>query len=68
MRQFLHGRTDVVRTTTVEAAVFARLFSDENASSAGKIDAMHLAADVHVAKAKECAKGLSHHRHQNVLQ
>ncbi len=68
MRQFLHGRTDVMRTTTAEAAAFARLFSDENASSAEKIDAMHLAADVHVAKAKECAKGLSHHRHLSVLQ
>lgn len=68
MRQYLHGRTDVVRTTTPEAAVFARMFSDEKASASGKMEAMHRAADAHVARCKDCAKGLSHHRHLYVLQ
>lgn len=68
MRQYLHGRTDVVRTTTPEAAAFARIFSDNKASAAEKIEAMHRAADAHVAISKDCAKGLSHHRHLYVLQ
>lgn len=67
MRQYLHGRTDVARTTTLEAAAFARIFSDEKASTAKKIEAMHRAADAHVAISKDCAKGLSHHRHLYVL-
>ena len=67
MRQYLHGRTDVVRTTTPEAAAFARMFSDEKAGTAEKIEAMRRAADAHVAISKNCAKGLSHHRHLYVL-
>lgn len=66
-RQYLHGRTDVVRTTTPEAASFARIFSDEKANTAAKIEAMHHAANAHVAISKECAKGFSHHRHLYVL-
>ena len=66
-RQYLHGRTDVVRTTTPEAAAFARIFSDEKASRAEKVEAMHHAAKAHVAISKECTKGLSHHRHLYVL-
>lgn len=68
MRQYLHGRTDVVRTTTAEAATFARLFSDSQASSIDKIEAMRRAADAHVALFKDCAQGRSHHRHLYVLQ
>jgi len=68
MRQYLHGRTDVARTTTPEAAAFARIFSDQKASTAQKVVAMHRAADTHVAIVKDCAKGLSHHRHLYVLQ
>lgn len=67
-RQFLHGRTDVARTTTAEAVAFARIFSDESASTAEKLDAMHRAADAHVALSRSCAQGNSHHRHLYVLQ
>lgn len=67
-RQYLHGRTDVVRTTTPEAAAFARTFSDEQAHTAEKIEAMRRAAAAHVALSKNCVKGLSHHRHLYVLQ
>ena len=68
MRQYLHGRTDVVRTTTAEAAAFARRFSDPQASPTDKLEAMHRAADAHVAISKECAQGRSHHRNLFVLQ
>ena len=67
MRQYLHGRTDVARTTTPEAAAFARIFSDGKASTSEKVEAMHRAAAAHVAISKDCAKGLSHHRHLYVL-
>lgn len=66
-RQYLHGRTDVVRTTTPQAAMFARIFSDRKASTAEKIEAMHRAADAHVAISRVCANGLGHHRHLYVL-
>ena len=66
-RQYLHGRTDVARTTTAEAAAFARIFSDEKASTNEKIEAMRRAAEAHVALSKSCAKGNSHHRHLYVL-
>lgn len=68
MRQYLHGRTDVVRTTTAEAAAFARIFSDDGAGAAEKVAAMHRATEAHVALSRDCAKGLSHHRHLYVLQ
>lgn len=68
MRPYLHGRTDVVRTTTREAAAFARLFREEHVSAVEKVEAMQRAAAAHVAISKDCAKGLSHHRHLYVLQ
>lgn len=67
MRRYRHGRTDAVRTTTAEAAVFARLFHDEQASAAETVEAMQRAADAHVALSKDCAQGRSHHRHLYVL-
>ena len=67
MRQYLHGQADVVRTTTPEAAAFARIFFDKKASIAEEVEAMRRAANKHVAVSKECAKGLSHHRHLHVL-
>lgn len=67
-RQYLHGRTDVSRTTTQEAAAFARAFSDEGASAVEKIEAMRRATEAHAVLSKTCAKGMSHHRHLYVLQ
>lgn len=73
MRQYLHGRTDVVRTTTAEAAKFARMFSDPMLNNpqlhnGEKMEAMYRATDAHQALSKECAQGRSHHRHLYVLQ
>ena len=68
MRQYLHGRTDVARITTPEAAASAQVFSDERASAPEKIEAMRKAAEAHVRLFKECARGGSHHRHLYVLQ
>ena len=67
MRQFLHGRTDVVRTATAECAAFVRIFNDPKASAEAKIDALRTATTAHVAKFRDCAKGSSHHRHLFVL-
>ena len=68
IRQFLHGRTDVVRSTTSEAVAFAKLYADEKATAGEKIEAMRRATEAHVALSKNCAKGYSHHRHLYVLQ
>lgn len=67
-RHFLHGRTDVVRTTTSEAANFARTFASNAASPSEKIDALRAATAAHGALSKRCAAGGSHHRHLYVLQ
>lgn len=67
-RHFLHGRTDVVRTTTSAAAHFARTFASETASPGEKIDALRAATAAHGALSKRCAAGESHHRHLYVLQ
>lgn len=67
MRQYQHGRSDVIRTATPEAAAFAHIFGDVKASTAEKIESLHHAAGAHVAQAQECTKGLGHHRHLYVL-
>ena len=66
-RHYLHGRTDVVRSATPEAAAFARLFNDETASDAEKLDGLARATQAHSAKVKDCASGLSHHRHLYII-
>ena len=67
-RHFLHGRTDVVRTTTAEAAHFARTFASDAVPASEKIDALRGATAAHGALSKRCAAGGSHHRHLYVLQ
>ena len=67
MRQYLHGRTDVVRTTTFEAKEFAQVFCNREASPDEKVQAMHRAAGAHVALSKRIAAGGGHHRHLFVL-
>ena len=67
-RQFAHGRTDVVRTTTLAAVEFAKLYIDPKVCQADKVAAMKKAAEAHVALSKVVAKGGSHHRHLYVLQ
>lgn len=66
-RQYLHGRTDVVRSATPEAAAFARLFNDRAASDAEKLDGLARATQAHSARVKDCASGLSHHRHLYII-
>lgn len=66
-RQYLHGRTDVVRTTTPEATEFARSFCNREADAVQTVEAMRLAANKQVAISKRCAEGGSHHRHLFVL-
>ncbi len=68
MRHYLHGRTDVARTTTQEAVTFAKLFNSESATAEQKIQALRAATEKHVALSKTCTKGESHHRHLYVLQ
>lgn len=67
-RQFLHGRTDVVRTTTAEVVAFVRIFNQESSGTAEKLEAMHRATDAHVTLSRSCAQGNSHHRHLYVIQ
>ena len=67
MRQYLHGRTDVVRTTTPEAKMFAHTFCSKDSSALEKVDAMHRAVNRHVAFCKSVAVGEGHHRHLFVL-
>lgn len=67
MRQYQHGRTDVVRTTTLEAKAWAIAFCKAEASAAEKVEAMRRAVDKHVALSKSVAAGGGQHRHLFVL-
>ncbi|KAI9791592.1 MAG: hypothetical protein M1816_003678 [Peltula sp. TS41687] len=67
MRQYKHGRTDVVRTTTLEATEFAQSFCNREVDAAHTIETMRQAANKQVAQSKRCAAGGGHHRHLFVL-
>ncbi|KAG8526576.1 uncharacterized protein KY384_008777 [Bacidia gigantensis] len=74
MRQYLHGRTDVSRTTTQEALDFAKAYHTAQMSGGQAVSFAHVitllkkAAIAHADLSKRCAAGVSHHRHLYVLQ
>lgn len=63
---FLHGRTEAIRSTTVESTSFVQSFWAEQAAEI-KIAALRKATVKHTALTKECAKGLGQDRHLYAL-
>lgn len=66
-RHYLHGRTDVVRTTTFEAKGFAQRFCNKEVDAVETIEAMRRAVNKQVALCKMVGGGGGHHRHLFVL-
>ena len=64
---FLHGRTEAIRTVTMECLDFVRTFWGDN-PAAQKIDRLRKACQKHTAMTKECAKAQGQDRHLFALQ
>ncbi|KAF3918813.1 hypothetical protein ABW20_dc0100170 [Dactylellina cionopaga] len=65
-KQFLHGRTEAIRTVSQEVVEFVRKFC-EDAPAKAKIDALKAACERHVGRTKQCSKGLGQDRHLYAL-
>eukprot|EP01114_Cavostelium_apophysatum_P017198 TRINITY_DN5051_c0_g1_i1.p1 TRINITY_DN5051_c0_g1~~TRINITY_DN5051_c0_g1_i1.p1 ORF type:complete len:602 (-),score=148.21 TRINITY_DN5051_c0_g1_i1:37-1842(-) len=56
-RQFYHGRTECIRSTTPEAALFVRTFSSATATPEEKVSALRTAITQHIKIATDCTNG-----------
>ncbi|KAK6341029.1 hypothetical protein TWF696_009339 [Orbilia brochopaga] len=65
-KQYLHGRTEAIRTVSAEVVEFVRKFC-EDAPAKAKIDALKAACERHVQRTKQCSKGLGQDRHLYAL-
>ncbi|KAL8912635.1 MAG: hypothetical protein Q9171_002360 [Xanthocarpia ochracea] len=63
---FLHGRTDSIRSVTLESVEFVKTFWADN-SPQRKVDALKKATQKHTALTKECAKAQGQDRHLYAL-
>ncbi len=63
---FLHGRTEAIRSATVESTDFVQTFWAEQPSEA-KVAALRKATEKHTALTAECAKALGQDRHMYAL-
>ncbi|XP_067674607.1 carnitine O-palmitoyltransferase 1, liver isoform-like isoform X2 [Haliotis asinina] len=62
-RLFREGRTETVRSCTVESCAFVRAMDDKNNTNAGRIKLLKGAAEVHQHAYRECMTGLGIDRH-----
>ncbi|GAA6002053.1 choline/carnitine O-acyltransferase [Rhodotorula paludigena] len=60
-KNFLHGRTEAIRSVTPESVEFVKKFCSD-ASPRDKIEALRKACKVHTALTKECSQGLGQDR------
>ncbi|KAJ2661785.1 hypothetical protein IWW48_002179 [Coemansia sp. RSA 1200] len=63
LRRFLHGRTETIRSCTVESLEFARILDDSGASLQKKIALFQRAAAAHVELSAAAAAGRGVDRH-----
>lgn len=61
-KRFLHGRTEAIRSVSVESAAFVRKFC-EDAPAAQKIEFLRRACNKHTATTRDCSAGLGQDRH-----
>ena len=65
-KQFLHGRTESIRTASRESAAFVRKFC-EDAPASQKIDFLRKACQRHSRTTAKCSKGIGQDRHLYAL-
>lgn len=62
-KQFMHGRTEAIRSVTKESKDFVQTFCDEGASATAKITALRNACKRHTELTRECSTGQGQDRH-----
>ena len=67
-KSFYHGRTEAMRSATLEAKHLCEVFNDPNSSVEAKLSALRNAARVHSQLVKECARGKGVDRHLFALK
>lgn len=65
-KQFLHGRTESIRTVSMESLAFVRKFC-EDVPPSQKIEFLRKACEKHTARTAKCSKGLGQDRHLYAL-
>jgi carnitine O-acetyltransferase len=65
-KQFLHGRTEAIRTVSMESNLFVRRFF-ENVPGSEKLDLLRSACSRHTETTKKCSQGLGQDRHLYAL-
>lgn len=65
-KTFMHGRTEAIKSVTVESMDFVKTFWGENPLNQ-KIEALRKATQTHTAITKDCAKAQGHDRHLYAL-
>lgn len=63
VREFRQGRTECARSSSMEKAEFAKAFVERNVSDEELYDLLQKASSSHVARIKDCKKGLGVERH-----
>lgn len=65
-KAFLHGRTEAIRSVTIESSEFVKTFWADNPAQQ-KVDALKSATQKHTNVTKECSKGQGFDRHMYAL-
>ena len=65
-KTFMHGRTEAIRSVTVESLDFVKTFWGENPPHQ-KVEALRKATQKHTAITRDCAKAQGHDRHLYAL-
>ncbi|CDK27648.1 unnamed protein product [Kuraishia capsulata CBS 1993] len=66
-KMFLHGRTEAIRTVSMESNEFVTKFFESNVSSSEKVRLLKAACSAHSARTRDCSKGLGQDRHLYAL-
>lgn len=62
-KQFLHGRTETIRSVTNDSIAFTKTWASSSASKDDKIAALRQAIDTHIKIATDCKNGKGVDRH-----
>lgn len=62
-RLFYHGRTETIRSSSIESVAFVKTMMSKDASDGAKFDALKKAIDSHMAYARDATMGLGVDRH-----
>jgi carnitine O-acetyltransferase len=65
-KRYLHGRTESIRTVSMESLAFVRKFC-EDAPASQKLEFLKRACEKHTARTAKCSKGMGQDRHLYAL-